>query len=83
LYVFYFDKKLLRRLFISAKKLDNDPRLNNVNIPYTMQMGKASDFAFPGTRTKHKRNVTNLMKKKVASNQQWRCGSCNTMLDET
>lgn len=33
--------------------------------------------------TKEKRNVTGLMKKRVAANQGWKCGSCNTMLDET
>lgn len=32
---------------------------------------------------KEKRNVTNLMKKKVAATQQWRCGTCKTTLDET
>jgi 5-methylcytosine-specific restriction endonuclease McrA len=31
----------------------------------------------------HKRNVTSLTKKMVASNQEWKCGSCNQMLDYT
>lgn len=33
--------------------------------------------------TKEKRNVTGLMKKKVAASQSWKCGSCNSTLDET
>jgi len=36
-----------------------------------------------GTTTKEKRNVTGLMKKKVAASQSWKCGSCNNTLDET
>lgn len=31
--------------------------------------------------TNQKRNVTNLQKKVVASNQEWKCGKCNTILD--
>ena len=33
--------------------------------------------------TKEKRNVTGLMKKKVAASQGWKCGHCNALLDET
>ena len=33
--------------------------------------------------TKEKRNVTGLMKKKVAASQQWKCGACKETLDET
>lgn len=33
--------------------------------------------------TKEKRNVTGLMKKTVAANQQWKCGHCKTLLNET
>ena len=36
-----------------------------------------------GGTTKEKRNVTGLMKKKVAASQSWKCGSCNSTLDET
>ena len=31
----------------------------------------------------HKRNVSSLTKKMVASNQEWKCGSCNQILDYT
>ena len=33
--------------------------------------------------TKEKRNVTGLMKKRVAASQSWKCGTCNSILDET
>jgi hypothetical protein len=33
--------------------------------------------------TREKRNVTGLMKKKVAAGQQWKCGNCSATLDET
>jgi predicted HNH restriction endonuclease len=33
--------------------------------------------------TKEKRNVTGLMKKRVAARQGWKCGKCGKMLDET
>lgn len=33
--------------------------------------------------TKEKRNVTGLMKKRVAASQSWKCGHCGSLLDET
>lgn len=33
--------------------------------------------------TKEKRNVTGLMKKRVAASQGWKCGTCQKLLDET
>jgi hypothetical protein len=33
--------------------------------------------------TKEKRNVTGLMKKKVAADQKWACGHCSQTLDES
>jgi hypothetical protein len=33
--------------------------------------------------TKEKRNVTGLMKKRVAASQGWKCGHCSALLDET
>jgi len=36
-----------------------------------------------GASTKEKRNVSGLMKKKVAASQTWKCGACATTLDET
>ncbi len=41
------------------------------------------DAASSTGTTKEKRNVTNLMKKKVAADQTWKCGNCQTTLDET
>jgi hypothetical protein len=36
-----------------------------------------------GGGTREKRNVTGLMKKKVAAGQAWKCGACAATLDET
>jgi 5-methylcytosine-specific restriction endonuclease McrA len=33
--------------------------------------------------TKEKRNVSGLLKKKIAASQEWKCGSCAALLDET
>lgn len=33
--------------------------------------------------TKEKRNVTALQKKKIAASQEWKCGNCKSLLDET
>ncbi len=33
--------------------------------------------------TREKRNVSGLMKKKVAASQQWKCGNCKVLLNET
>jgi hypothetical protein len=35
------------------------------------------------TTTREKRAVTGLMKKKIAAAQEWRCGHCRALLDET
>jgi hypothetical protein len=35
----------------------------------------------PNLNKKEIRNVTGLMKKKVAANQKWQCGHCRTILD--
>lgn len=36
-----------------------------------------------GGGTREKRNVSALMKKKVAASQGWKCGMCSKLLDET
>lgn len=36
-----------------------------------------------GTTGREKRNVTALMKKKIAASQSWKCGACANTLDET
>jgi len=39
--------------------------------------------AATGGAPREKRNVSGLMKKKVAASQGWRCGNCSALLDET
>jgi predicted HNH restriction endonuclease len=46
------------------------------------QLMKDGSAAYVGS-TKEKRNVTGLMKKKVAASQSWKCGNCAQTLDET
>jgi 5-methylcytosine-specific restriction endonuclease McrA len=47
------------------------------------QLMKDGSAAYVGSSTREKRNVTGLMKKKVAADQEWRCGHCKAMLDAT
>ena len=78
LYSILFQRDLVSNIFEKMASLDNDPRLNKVNL-----ISSSQNYSMPGTRTKHKRNVTNLMKKKIAASQQWKCGGCSCVLDET
>jgi len=86
-YMFFFQRNLLSDIFRSVAAIDNDPRLNKVNAPViglgARGEGGGGDYRYPGVRTKHKRNVSALLKKKIAANQQWRCAGCSRMLDET
>lgn len=79
LYLLFFQKGLVRKIFHSLAAIDNDPRLNNVSVIGPV----GGNHPLPGTRTKHRRNVGALLKKKVAASQAWKCGSCGQMLDET
>ena len=47
------------------------------------QLMKDGSAAYVGSSTREKRNVTGLMKKKVAASQSWKCGNCAATLDET
>jgi len=47
------------------------------------QLMKDGSAAYVGSSTREKRNVTGLMKKKVAASQEWKCGNCSKTLDET
>jgi hypothetical protein len=80
LYMLLFQKDLLSNIFKGVAALDSDPRLNRVSTDFLMG---SQQYSTPGTRTKHKRNVSALLKKKVAASQQWKCASCNALLDET
>jgi predicted HNH restriction endonuclease len=47
------------------------------------QLMKEGSAAYVATAGKEKRNVSGLMKKKIAAGQQWKCGNCKATLDET
>jgi len=36
-----------------------------------------------GASQNEKRNVSGLLKKKIAASQEWKCGNCKNLLDET
>ncbi len=65
-------------LWYSAKE---SPEGFQTALEFTKQVIK--DAGSTPSTTKEKRNVTNLMKKKVAADQQWKCGNCQATLDET
>lgn len=46
-------------------------------------VGGGSAVGFTSGTTREKRNVTPLQKKKVAASQEWKCGNCKSLLDET
>ena len=48
----------------------------------TVGGGAATSAGGSGT-TREKRNVSALQKKKVAARQEWKCGMCKSLLDET
>jgi hypothetical protein len=52
-------------------------------MDFAKQLMKDGSAAYVASSTKEKRNVTGLMKKKVAAGQAWKCGKCAAMLDET
>lgn len=49
----------------------------------TLDLAKDLLISQKGPVTREKRNVTGLMKKKVAADQGWKCGHCGAMLDAT
>jgi 5-methylcytosine-specific restriction endonuclease McrA len=83
LYVLFFQKGVVGKIFRSIASIDNDPRLNRVSTVGFTSTRPGYDHRMPGTRTNYRRNVSALLKKKVAASQQWKCATCNNMLDET
>jgi len=45
--------------------------------------GVATAGGAAGGGTREKRNVSALQKKKIAASQEWKCGQCKSLLDET
>ena len=66
--------------------IDLENKQNEVDLsPYVIITEEEYDILKNEKKCKiHKRNVSSLTKKMVASNQQWKCGgSCNQTLDYT
>jgi hypothetical protein len=51
----------------------------------TLDLAKQLLLHQTGSASRHKetRNVSGLLKKKIAASQQWKCGACASLLDET
>jgi nitrogen fixation-related uncharacterized protein len=49
----------------------------------TMDLAKQILRDSGGSTTREKRNVSGLMKKKIAASQGWKCSHCKSLLDET
>ena len=50
-------------------------------ITFNFSKNPKKKFKIDDNQTKIKRNVSNMMKKMVASNQKWRCKNCDLLLD--
>jgi predicted HNH restriction endonuclease len=70
IYFFYQSPTETQTTLEFAKQILLDPALKT--------SGSSSTIS-----TKEKRNVTGLMKKKVAADQKWTCGHCGATLDES
>jgi hypothetical protein len=57
--------------------------LNTVDLAKQLLLAKQGSTGGGIEGSKEKRNVTGLMKKKIAASQSWKCGACNQTLDET
>jgi hypothetical protein len=70
---------------IKNEKLDIENIKNETNLsPYVIITEEEYDILKNEKPCKiHKRNVSSLTKKMVASNQHWKCGSCKQTLDYT
>jgi hypothetical protein len=70
---------------IKNEKLDIENIKNETDLsPYVIITEEEYDILKNEKPCKiHKRNVSSLTKKMVASNQQWKCGSCKQTLDYT
>jgi len=64
-------------------QLKDRPEEFKDTLDLAKQLMKDGSAAYVGSTTKEKRNVTGLMKKKVAASQGWKCGNCQNLLDET
>lgn len=74
---------------ILSKTINKIVKINNMSQPpiilseiYKNTVSSNNTLSSNNNNTSNqKRNVTNLQKKVVASNQEWKCGKCNTILD--
>ena len=64
-------------------QMNTEPTEFNETLDLAKQLLTHQSGSFRNTGTKEKRNVSGLLKKKIAAGQQWKCGACAATLDET
>jgi hypothetical protein len=64
-------------------QMNTEPAEFNQTLGLAKQLLTHQGLPSSSSSTKEKRNVTGLMKKKIAASQEWKCGNCKSLLDET
>ena len=71
----YYNPDILKNTETVMNNINTETVMNNINTKTVMNN--------INTKTKNRRNVSNSMKKIVASLQKWKCGDCANLLDFT
>jgi hypothetical protein len=64
-------------------QMNTEPTEFNETLDLAKQLLTHQSGSFRNAGAKEKRNVSGLLKKKIAAGQQWKCGACTALLDET
>jgi predicted HNH restriction endonuclease len=64
-------------------QLNSNPAEFNETLDLAKQLLTHQGTATSLSANKEKRNVSGLLKKKIAASQEWKCGTCKALLDET
>jgi len=64
-------------------QLNSNPAEFNETLDLAKQLLTHQGTATSLSTNKEKRNVSGLLKKKIAASQEWKCGTCKALLDET
>ena len=64
-------------------QMNTEPEEFNQTLGLAKQLLTHQGLPSLPSSTKEKRNVSGLLKKKIAASQEWKCGNCKSLLDET
>lgn len=64
-------------------QMNTEPEEFNQTLGLAKQLLTHQGLPSLSSSTKEKRNVSGLLKKKIAASQEWKCGNCKSLLDET